>query len=48
MANVVAQEQFFDVEAGHDGLAGTGVVGEQEAQRSAGEKLAVHRTNLMG
>ena len=28
LADVVAQQEFFDVEPGHDGLAGAGVIGE--------------------
>ena len=47
LLHVVAQKQLFDVEAGHDRLAGTGVVGEQEAQRGAGQQLAVHRADLV-
>ena len=48
LPDVVAQQQFLDVEPGHDRLAGAGVVGEQEPQRSAGEKLSVDGADLMG
>ena len=39
--------QLLDVEAGHDRLAGARVVGEQEAQRLAGQHLAVHGLDLV-
>jgi hypothetical protein len=34
--DVVAQDQLFDVEPRHDRLAGTRVVGKEEAQRVRG------------
>ena len=46
--DVVAQHQLLDVEPGHDRLAGAGVVGEEEAQRSARQQLAVDRPDLVG
>jgi hypothetical protein len=45
---VAADDQLLDVEPRHDGLAGTGVVGQQEAQRLAGQHLAVDRGDLVG
>ena len=48
LPHVVAEQQLFDVEAGHDGLAGAGVVCEEESQRGAGEKLSVDGPDLVG
>ena len=45
--DVVAEDQLLDVEAGHDRLAGAGVVGEQEPQRRARQQLAVDRADLV-
>ena len=47
LLDVVAQQQLLDVEAGHDRLAGAGVVGEQEPQRRARQQLAVDRADLV-
>ena len=44
---VAAHHQLLDEQAGHDGLAGAGVVGEQEVQRLAAEHLFVDRRDLM-
>ena len=44
---VAADEQLAHVEAGHHGLAGAGVVGEEEAQRVARQQLAVDRGDLV-
>ena len=44
---VAAHHQLLDQQAGHDGLAGAGVVGEQEVQRLAGEHLLVDRRDLV-
>ena len=43
-----AQLQLPDQEAGHDGLAGAGVVGEQEAHRGQLEEVVVDRFELVG
>ena len=45
---VAAGDEFLDEEAGHDGLAGAGVVGEQEAQGLAGEHGFVDGDDLVG
>ena len=37
LADIVAQQQFLDVEPGHNRLAGAGIVGQQEPQRSSGQ-----------
>ena len=47
LLHVVAQQQLLDVEAGHDRLARSRVVGQQEAQRGARQELAVHSADLM-
>ncbi len=47
LLHVIAQQQLLDVEAGHDCLAGAGVVGEQKAQRGTREQFAVHRADLV-
>ena len=44
---VAADHELLDEQAGHDGLAGAGVVGEQEVQRLAGEHLLVDRRDLV-
>ena len=46
--DVVAQDELFDVEPGHDGFAGAGVIGEQEPQRGAGQQFAVDGADLVG
>ena len=43
-----AREHLAHVEAGHDGLAGPGVVGQQEAQRVLPEHALVDRDALVG
>ncbi len=45
--HVAAGHQLLDEQAGHDGLAGAGVVGQQEAQRLAGQHLAVDTRDLV-
>ena len=45
--HVAAEHQLLDVEPGHDRLAGTGVVGEQEPQRRARQQLAVDGLDLV-
>ena len=44
---VAARDQLLDEEAGHDRLAGAGVVGEQEAQRLARQHRLVDRRDLV-
>ncbi len=44
---VAADHELLDEQAGHDGLAGAGIVGEQEVQRLAREHLLVHRRDLV-
>ena len=44
---VTAQHQLLDVEPGHDRLAGSRVVGEQEAQRRARQHLPVDGLDLV-
>jgi hypothetical protein len=44
---VPADDQLLDEEPGHDGLAGAGVVGEQEAQRLAREHRFVDGGDLV-
>ena len=44
---VAADQQFLDQQAGHDGLAGAGIVGEQEAQRLARQHFAVDGGDLV-
>jgi hypothetical protein len=46
-AEVAADDELADEEPGHDRLAGARVVGEQEAQRLAGQHLLVHRGDLV-
>ncbi len=46
--HVAADHQLLDEQAGHDRLAGAGVVGQQEAQRLAGQHLAVDAGDLVG
>src|SRR5256885_3413925 len=43
---VATDQQLFDEEPGHDGLTGTGGVGEEEAQRLAREHLPPNRGEL--
>ena len=44
---VTAEHQLLDVEAGHDRLAGAGVVGEQEPQRGPLDQLTVDGLDLV-
>jgi hypothetical protein len=44
---VSAQHQFADEKPRHDGLAGTGVVGEDEAERLLGKHRLVHGADLV-
>ena len=44
---VAADQQFLDEQAGHDRLAGAGIVGEQEAQRLARQHLLVDGRDLV-
>jgi hypothetical protein len=44
---IAADEQLLDQQPGHDGLAGAGIVGEQEAQRLARQHLAVNGRDLV-
>ena len=44
---VAARDQLLDEQAGHDGLAGAGVVGEQEAQRLARQHRLVDGRDLV-
>ncbi len=44
---VAADQQFLNEEAGHNGLAGAGVVGQQEAQWLARQHLAIDRGDLV-
>ncbi len=46
--HIATDDQFFDEQPGHDRLACAGVVGQQEAQRLAGQHLAVHSRDLVG
>ena len=46
-ADVATKHQLFDVEPGHDRLAGAGVVGQAEAQRLPGQHLAVDSDDLV-
>lgn len=46
-AHVTAQHQLLDEQPSHDGLAGTRVVGEQEAQRLTRQHLLVHGADLV-
>ena len=39
---------LFDEEAGHDCLAGTGIVGEQKAQPGLRQHFHVNRLDLVG
>ena len=45
---VAASDQLLDEEPGHDGLAGAGVVGEEEAQRRTGQHGLVDGGDLVG
>ena len=45
---VAAGDEFLDEEAGHDGFAGAGVVGQQEAEGLAGEHGFVDGGDLVG
>ena len=45
---VAARDQLLDQEAGHDRLAGPGIIREQEAQRLARQHLLVDRGDLVG
>ena len=44
---VAAGDQLLDEQAGHDGLAGAGVVGQQEAQRLARQHALVDGRDLV-
>ncbi len=44
---VAADQQLLDEQPGHDGLAGAGIVGEQEAQRLTRQHLAIDRGDLV-
>ena len=44
---VAAGDEFFDQKAGHDGLAGAGIVGEEEAQRRTGQHGLVDGGDLV-
>ena len=44
---IAARDQLLHEKAGHDGLAGTRVIGEQEAQRLARQHRLVDRRDLM-
>ena len=46
-AGIGAHDQLADVEPGHDGLSGARVVGEDEAERLAGQHRLVDRRDLM-
>ena len=45
---ISARNQLLDQQSGHDGLAGSGVVGEQKAQRLAREHFTVDGNDLVG
>src|SRR2546423_15572 len=45
--DILAEEELFDVEPGHDCLSGARIVSEQKTQRRAGQEFAVNRTQLM-
>ncbi len=47
-AQVAPNEQFFDEEAGHNGFARAGVIGQQKAEGLAGQHVVVHGGNLVG
>ena len=47
-ADAAAEQHLPHVEAGHDGLAGAGVVGEQEAQRLLLQHPLIDRDALVG
>ena len=47
VGGVAAQEQLLDEEAGHDRLAGTGIIGEDVAQRLLVQHALVDRTELV-
>ena len=44
---VASGDQLLDQQPGHDGLAGAGIVGQQEAQRLAGQHLVVDGGDLV-
>ena len=44
---VATDQQFLDEEPGHDGLAGAGIVSQQEAQWLARQHLAIDRGDLV-
>ena len=46
-AHIAADHQFLDEQAGHDGLARTGVVRQHVAQRLTGQHFLVHRRDLV-
>jgi hypothetical protein len=45
--HIGSEQKLLDVEPGHDRLAGSGVVGEQEAKRLAGKELPVDGADLV-
>ena len=44
---IAARDQLLDQQAGHDRLAGAGVIGQQEAQRLARQHGLVHSSDLV-
>jgi hypothetical protein len=44
---IAAQHQLFGVQAGHDGLAGPWIIGEQEPQRGAGQQFLIDGFDLV-
>ena len=44
---IAAHDQLLDEQPRHDGLAGTRVVGQQEAQRLAWQHRLIDRCNLV-
>ena len=44
---ITARDEFLDEEPRHDGFAGTGIVGEQEAQGLAWQHALVHGCDLV-
>ena len=42
-----SDQQFFDEQAGHDGLASTRIIGQQEAERLAVQHRPIHRGQLV-
>ena len=44
---IASDQKLLDEQSRHDGLAGSGIVGEQEAQRLAGQHLFVDGGDLV-